>query len=61
MERRRRIAIGLGVVALVAALAPRPNGDIRIDLAEAPRARAAVTLGLMGVSLLVTLSAERLR
>lgn len=63
MERRRRIAIGLGVLALVAAVAPKPSADIHIDLAaiEAPRVQAAVDLGLMGVTVLLTWGGEQLR
>jgi hypothetical protein len=62
MERRRRFWIlGLGALAVVAVAVERPHADIRIlthaqgDLAP-QRLQAAIDLGLVGISFLVTWS-----
>lgn len=65
-QRRRRSMLALGAVALTLVAINHPKADIRIlthDTADvAPkRFQAAVDLGLMGVSVLVTWTAKRLR
>jgi hypothetical protein len=66
MEQRRRIALVLGVLALVAVAAPHPSADIRIETHAAPdivptRVQAALDVGLMSVSVLVTWTEGSLR
>lgn len=64
--RDRRIVAGIAALALVALAAERPTAGIRLithDLSDpAPRRfQAAVDLGVVGVSLLYTWTAKRLR
>lgn len=65
MEQRRKVLLGIAAIALIAGVAHHPSADIRVmthdagDLAP-QRFQAAVDLGLMGVSVLVTWTAKRL-
>lgn len=66
MDQRRRTMLGLGAVALTLAAMHPPKADIRVITHDAAdrsphRFQAAVDLGLMGVSVLVTWTAKRLR
>ncbi len=66
MDQRRRTMLAVGAIALTLAAVHPPKADIRImthDAADVSphRFQAAVDLGLMGVSLLVTWTAKRLR
>jgi hypothetical protein len=64
-QRRRRFALLFGVAALVATTAHRPTLDIHVNagapIETAASVQSAVKLGLMGVTVLVTWGAERLR
>lgn len=64
--RDRRVMLGVGAALLLVAAVRHPTADIRIlthDAADrAPHeVRAAVDLGLVGVSVLVTWTAKNIR
>ena len=66
MDQRRRTVVALGAVALIVAAANHPTANIRVLTHDATdlsphRFQAAVDLGLMGVSVLVTWTAKTLR
>ena len=63
---RLRIALGLSAITLLAISARHPTADIQVLTHDAGdvaphRVQAAVDLGLVGVKLLVTWTAEGLR
>ena len=66
LERRRRAVLAISACALAVAVVQHPQADIRIlahDTGDVSprRFHAALDLGLAGVSVLVTWTAERLR
>lgn len=65
MDKRRQIALAVGILSLAAVASQPPSADIRIlthrsgDMSPA-RFQAAVDLGLASASILVTWTADRL-
>lgn len=64
--RNRRIMVGLFAALAVVAVARHPSADIQIlmhDVADPTphRVKAAIDIGLVGISVLVTWTGEHLR
>lgn len=65
MDKRRQIALAVGILSLAAVATHPPSADIRVlahrsgDVSPA-RFQAAVDLGVASASILVTWTAERL-